>query len=112
MKHIVLTAVILAALTVTLCADSDFLEVTTNDTMVDGVVHYCVANMPGAVARTSTFALTNTTFPYCLKMANMGYREAMRSDKALMKGLNTFDGRVTYKPVAEALNLEYLKVEF
>ncbi len=79
---------------------------------VDGVIHYCVANMPGAVARTSTFALTNTTFPYCLKMANMGYREAMRSDKALMKGLNTSDGKVTYKPVAEALNLEYLKVEF
>ena len=79
---------------------------------VDGVIHYCVANMPGAVARTSTFALTNTTFPYCFKMANMGYREAMRIDKALMKGLNTFDGRVTYKRVAEALNLEYLKVEF
>jgi len=79
---------------------------------VDGVIHYCVANMPGAVARTSTFALTNTTFPYCLKMANRGYREAMRSDKALMRGLNTYDGKVTYKPVAEALNLEYLQVEF
>ncbi len=79
---------------------------------VDGIVHYCVANMPGAVARTSTFALTNTTFPYCLKMANMGYREAMRSDKSLMRGLNTYNGKVTYKPVAEALNLEYLKVEF
>ncbi|UCD71500.1 MAG: alanine dehydrogenase [Syntrophobacterales bacterium] len=79
---------------------------------VDGVIHYCVANMPGAVARTSTFALTNTTFPYCLKMANMGYREAMRSDKALMRGLNAYDGKVTYKPVAEALNLEYLQVEF
>jgi alanine dehydrogenase len=79
---------------------------------VDGVIHYCVANMPGAVARTSTFALTNTTFPYCLTMVNMGYREAMRSDKALMRGLNTYDGRITYKPVAEALNMEYLKVEF
>ena len=79
---------------------------------VDGVIHYCVANMPGAVARTSTFALTNTTFPYCLKMANMGYREAMRSDKALMRGLNIFDGKVTYKPVAEALNMEYLQVKF
>ncbi|NVL93648.1 MAG: alanine dehydrogenase, partial [Desulfobacterales bacterium] len=66
----------------------------------------------GAVARTSTFALTNTTFPYCLKMANMGYREAMRSDKALMRGLNIFDGKVTYKPVAEALNMEYLQVKF
>jgi alanine dehydrogenase len=79
---------------------------------VDGVIHYCVANMPGAVARTSTFALTNTTFPYCLKMANMGYREAMRGDKALMRGLNIHDGKVTYKPVAEALNMEYLRVEF
>ena len=78
---------------------------------VDGVIHYCVANMPGAVARTSTFALTNTTFPYCLKMANMGYREAMRSDKALMRGLNIHDGKVTYKPVADALNMEYRKVE-
>ncbi len=79
---------------------------------VDGVIHYCVANMPGAVARTSTFALTNTTFPYCLKMVNLGYREAMRSDRALMRGLNTYDGKVTFKPVAEALNMEYLKVEF
>jgi len=79
---------------------------------VDGVIHYCVANMPGAVARTSTFALTNTTFPYCLKMVNMGYREAMRGDTALMRGLNTYDGKVTYKPVAEALNLDYVQVEF
>jgi len=79
---------------------------------VDGVIHYCVANMPGAVARTSTFALTNTTFPYCLKMANMGYEEAMRRNKALMKGLNTYDGKVTYKPVADALNMEYLSFEF
>jgi alanine dehydrogenase len=79
---------------------------------VDGVIHYCVANMPGAVSRTSTFALTNTTLPYCLKIANMGYRQAMRSDKALMRGLNVYDGKVTYKPVAEALNLEYLQVEF
>jgi alanine dehydrogenase len=79
---------------------------------VDGVIHYCVANMPGAVARTSTFALTNTTLPYCRTMVNMGYREAMRSDKALMRGLNTYDGKITYKPVAEALNMEYLKVEF
>jgi len=79
---------------------------------VDGVIHYCVANMPGAVARTSTFALTNTTFPYCLKMVTMGFKDAMRSDRALMSGLNTYDGKVTYKPVAEALNIEYLKVEF
>lgn len=79
---------------------------------VHGVIHYCVANMPGAVARTSTFALTNTTFPYCLKIATMGYRQAMRNDKALSKGLNTCDGRVTYKPVADALNVEYHEVKF
>jgi alanine dehydrogenase len=68
--------------------------------------------MPGAVARTSTFALTNTTLPYCLKMVNKGYREAMREDIALMRGLNTYDGKITYKPVAEALNLDYVQVEF
>jgi alanine dehydrogenase len=79
---------------------------------VQGVIHYCVANMPGAVARTSTFALTNTTFPYCLKIATMGYREAMRKNKALRKGLNTYNGKLTYKPVADALNLEYHAVTF
>ncbi len=71
------------------------------------VVHYSVANIPGAVARTSTFALTNVTIPYALKLANMGYKAAIEQDLALAKGVNTIEGRVTYKAVAEALGLEY-----
>ncbi len=72
-----------------------------------GVVHYSVANMPGAVARTSTFALTNATLPYALKLANLGYAEAVQHDVALARGVNVIKGKVTYKAVAEALNLEY-----
>ncbi len=72
-----------------------------------GVVHYSVANMPGAVARTSTFALTNATLPYALKLANLGYRAAIGSDLALARGVNVMHGKLTYKAVAEALNLEY-----
>ena len=70
--------------------------------VVDGVVHYCVANMPGAVARTSTFALTNATLPYAVKLANLGYRKAMKQDQALMKGLNVHLGKLVCQPVAEA----------
>jgi alanine dehydrogenase len=73
---------------------------------VDGVIYYCVANMPGCVARTSTYALTNATFPYVLTLANLGYKEAMRRDKALEKGLNVFKGKLTNKPVAEAVGIE------
>jgi alanine dehydrogenase len=65
-------------------------------------VFYCVANMPGAVPHTSTYALTNVTLPYALELANRGWREALRADKALSLGLNTYDGHVTYGPVAEA----------
>jgi alanine dehydrogenase len=65
-------------------------------------VFYCVSNMPGAVPHTSTYALTNVTLPYALELANRGWREAMRSDRALALGLNTHDGRITYGPVAEA----------
>ncbi|AFM43372.1 alanine dehydrogenase [Desulfosporosinus acidiphilus SJ4] len=72
-----------------------------------GVVHYSVANMPGAVARTSTFALTNATLPYALKLANLGYAEAIRTDLALARGVNVIHGKLTYKAVAEALNLKY-----
>lgn len=72
-----------------------------------GVVHYSVANMPGAVARTSTFALTNVTLPYALKLANKGYEAAVREDLALARGVNVIDGKVTYKAVAESLGLEY-----
>ncbi|SFR08610.1 alanine dehydrogenase [Desulfoscipio geothermicus] len=76
-----------------------------------GVVHYSVANMPGAVARTSTFALTNVTLPYAIALANKGYMTAIREDKALARGVNVIDGKVTYKAVAEALNLEYTPLE-
>ena len=79
---------------------------TTHDNptyVVDGVIHYCVANMPGAVARTSTFALTNATLPYALKLADLGYAEALLSDSALMKGLNVIDGQVACAPVASDL---------
>ena len=79
--------------------------------IVDGVIHYCVANMPAAVARTSTFALTNVTFPYALKIANLGYKEALRSDNSLGRGLNVFKGKVTNKPVADSLGLEYAPPE-
>lgn len=72
-----------------------------------GVVHYSVANMPGAVPRTSTLALTGATLPYALKIANMGAVAACKADPALMKGVNTYDGKVTFKAVAEAQGLEY-----
>ncbi len=75
--------------------------------VVDGVVHYCVANMPGAVARTSTFALNNTTLSYGLAIANQGLEEAIRGDHRLALGMNTFRGKCVYPAVAEALELEY-----
>jgi alanine dehydrogenase len=71
------------------------------------VVHYCVTNMPGAVAGTSTYALTNVTLPYALEIANKGYKKAVEENKALAKGLNIVKGRLTCKAVAEAHNLEY-----
>lgn len=76
-----------------------------------GVVHYAVANMPGAVPRTSTIGLTNVTVPYALKIANDGYTEASRKDEAILKGINTLDGYVTYKAVADAHSLEYHPAE-
>jgi len=75
--------------------------------VIDGVIHYCVTNMPAVVPRTSTIALSNATLPYALKLANLGYREALRNDEALRKGLNVFEGRVTNRFVAESLGLEY-----
>jgi len=72
-----------------------------------GVVHYSVANMPGAVPRTSTFALTNATFPYALKIADLGAEGAMKADSALMKGLNVYKGALTNEPIAQAQNLSY-----
>jgi len=87
---------------------------TTHDNptyVVDGVVHYCVANMPGAVPQTSTFALTNTTRPYALKIANLGLSEAVRQDKALARALNTYDGHVTYEAVAKDLGYPYVSIQ-
>lgn len=72
-----------------------------------GVIHYSVANMPGAVARTSTFALTNATMPYALRLADQGYKKAILEDPAIAKGVNVIDGKLTYKSVADALSLEY-----
>ncbi|WJS99465.1 alanine dehydrogenase [Novosphingobium humi] len=71
--------------------------------IVDGIVHYAVANMPGAVARTSTYALNNATLPHTLAMANLGWREALRRDLHLRQGLNVWDGHITHAAVAEAL---------
>jgi alanine dehydrogenase len=79
--------------------------------VVDGVVHYAVANMPGAVSRTSTLALTNATFPYALTLANKGWETACRDDRALALGVNVVDGKVTYPGVAEAFDLEFTPVE-
>jgi alanine dehydrogenase len=79
--------------------------------VVDGVIHYGVANMPGAVSRTSTLALTNATFPYSLTLANKGWKAACRDDRALALGLNVIDGAVVYPGVADAFGLDYTPVE-
>jgi len=75
---------------------------------VDGIIHYCVANMPGGVARTSTFALTNATLPFALQLANKGAKKAMLDDPHLLEGLNVHEGKVTYKAVAEDLGYDYV----
>ena len=79
--------------------------------MVDGVVHYCVANMPGCVARTSTFALNNATLPFALALANKGWQQACKDDKYLRAGLNIHDGKVTYEAVSKALGYDYTSPE-
>lgn len=76
-----------------------------------GVVHYSVANMPGAVPRTSTYALTNVTLPYATKLANLGYRQAITGDPSLASGVNVIDGHITYRAVAEAHNLPYVPLQ-
>src|SRR5438270_8038647 len=75
--------------------------------VVDGVIHYGVANMPGGVPRTSTLALTNATLPYAVKLANKGWKQALKENAALRKGLNMFEGKVTYPGVAEAFGMKY-----
>lgn len=79
--------------------------------VVDGVVHYCVANMPGAVARTSTFALNNATLPFALALADKGWKQALRDDVHLRNGLNVHDGKLTCEPVAQAHGLAYTPAE-
>lgn len=74
---------------------------------VDGILHYCVANIPGAVPYTSTLALTNATLPYVIQLANKGWEQACRDNEELRKGLNIVEGKVVYKPVAEAWGLQY-----
>jgi alanine dehydrogenase len=87
---------------------------TTHDDptfVVDGIVHYCVANMPGAVSRTSTYALNNVTLPHALRIAELGWKQAMRTDPHLAQGLNVYAGRVVYPAVAEELGYDALPLE-
>jgi alanine dehydrogenase len=87
---------------------------TTHDDpiyVIDGVVHYCVANMPGAVPYTSTIALTNATLPYAIKLADKGWQDACRQDAALKPGLNVVHGKVVYKGVADAFGLPFVNVD-
>ena len=78
---------------------------------VDGVIHYCVANMPGAVPRTSTFALTNATLPYAVDLANKGFEGAIAGDSGLKEGVNTYAGKCTYEAVAVSQNIEYTPLD-
>jgi len=78
---------------------------------IDGVIHYCVANMPGAVAKTSTLALTNATLPYAVEIANKGWEKALKTDPEIKQGANVVNGKITCQGVAEAFHLEYTPVE-
>jgi len=94
------------------CVETSKATTHSNPTyVVDGVVHYCVANMPGAVARTSTFALNNVTLPFAVALADKGWKKALASDSHLRNGLNVCEGHVTCQPVAEAHGLAYVKAE-
>jgi alanine dehydrogenase len=86
---------------------------THNDPVftVDGVIHYCVGNMPGAVAKTSTLALTNATLPYAVEIANKGWEKAMNENIEIKKGANVIRGAVTFKGVADAFGLEFVPVD-
>jgi len=78
--------------------------------LVDGVVHYCVTNMPAAVPYTSTLALTNATFPYVLKLAKLGAKAAIQEDKGIAEGVNTYEGTLTYGAVAQAQGREWSEI--
>ena len=90
-------------------------KVTTHDKptyVVDDIIHYCVGNMPGAVAQTATLALTNATLPYILDIANKGYQQAMLDNQNLMNGLNIYQGRVAHQAVAKSLNYQHRPISF
>jgi alanine dehydrogenase len=90
------------------CAETSKATTHSDPTyVVDDVVHYCVANMPGAVPRTSALALKNATLPFVLDIANKGYQRALLDDLGLLAGLNINAGQITYKAVADALGLDY-----
>ena len=90
------------------CCETSKATTYSNPTyVVDGIVHYCVANMPGAVARTSTFALNNATLPFALALADKGWKQALKDDVHLREGLNVHDGKIACKPVADAHGLPY-----
>ncbi|MCK9216584.1 MAG: alanine dehydrogenase, partial [Firmicutes bacterium] len=75
------------------------------------VIHYCVANIPGAVPKTATLALTNVTLPYAVRIANKGWKQALIDEEPLRKGANVLEGKIVYKSVAEAFDLPYVPVE-
>jgi alanine dehydrogenase len=79
--------------------------------VVDGVVHYCVANMPGAVPKTSTMALTNATLPYAVQIANKGWKRAMQENEEIKYGANVVNGKITYKGVADAFDMEHVSID-
>lgn len=94
------------------CFETTHATTHSNPTFYEeGVLHYCVANMPGAVPRTSTFALTNATLPYALALANKGFEKAIQDDKGLAEGVNTFAGKCTYEAVASSQNIEYTPLD-
>ncbi len=94
------------------CFETTHATTHSNPTFYEeGVLHYCVANMPGAVPRTSTFALTNATLPYAMALANKGFEKAVKDDAGLREGVNTYAGNLTYEAVAESQNLKYTPFE-
>jgi alanine dehydrogenase len=94
------------------CFETTHATTHSNPTFYEeGVLHYCVANMPGAVPRTSTFALTNATLPYAMALANKGFEKAVKDDEGLREGVNTYAGNLTYEAVAESQNLKYTPFE-
>jgi alanine dehydrogenase len=94
------------------CFETTHATTHSNPTFYEeGVLHYCVANMPGAVPRTSTFALTNATLPYALNLANKGFEQAIKDDEGLAEGVNTYAGKLTYEAVATSQGLEYTPLE-